>query len=428
MSVVVYQCDTCKRETHRKQNRFGLDVISHCVITNGCRGKLILNAVKPSYAIGHSTAPVIGLSDWTPRKVLFTHKQDFLKKKWEIRHNLNNQPSVSAYIYKNDQLVRVEPETVEYVSNDSLVVTFPTAATGIAQCQARSASDGQNITTLIPKTAEVFDATTFSTGRSFMLTCGPDVGELTIATRVATIATSGFAPTQSITMNVHFLSPTDLTELTSIPVELTFRDVNNTPVDTISSPWATARYVTISGHKYLVRSANIHVGGGIGQTLTDRGVPQGAACSFSVGAATITAINAPVASYSRTVKSVNGVRFIRQGEQIAVIHGTDGATLIETTITSPVDGWIESSPTVGQAVVSGGPLFTIRPVRALKNAEVYVLGADAPYLGVDRIYDQAVDLVDITADNATASTAYIGLDITANTALRKDIFPSIMLL
>lgn len=354
MSVVVYQCDTCKRETHRKQNRFGLDVISHCVITNGCRGKLILNAVKPSYAIGHSTAPVIGLSDWTPRKVLFTHKQDFLKKKWEIRHNLNNQPSVSAYIYKNDQLVRVEPETVEYVSNDSLVVTFPTAATGIAQCQARSASDGQNVTTLVPKVAEVLDSSTFSTDRSFMLSCGPDVGEITIATRVATIATSGFAPTQPITMNVHFLSPTDLTELTSIPVELTFRDVNNTPVDTISSPWATARYVTISGHKYLVRSANIHVGGGIGQTLTDRGVPQGAACYFSV-------------EYAGAARDV-------------------------------------------------------------KAGEIYILGADAPYLGVDRVYDQAVDLVSITAANATASTAYIGLDITANTALRKDIFPSIMLL
>lgn len=354
MTVAVYQCDTCKRELHRKQNRIGLDVVSHCVITNGCRGKLLLDEIKPSYAIGHSTTPVIGLVDWTARKVLYTHNQEFLKKTWEISHRLNNQPSVSTYIYKHDVLTRVEPESIEYVTNDLLVVTFATAVTGVAQCQARSASDGQNITTLKPKTAEVFDATTFSTTRSLPLTNGSSVGELTIATRVSTVATSGFSPTQPITMSIHFLSPTDLSELTNIPVELTFRDVGNTPVDTLSSPWGSARYASIHGHKYLIRSANIHVGGALGQTLTDRGVPQGAACFFTLG--------------------------------------YNGST---------------------RTVVPG---------------EVLILGSDAPHASVDRIYDQAIDLYDITPENATASTSYIGLDIAANTALRKDIFPSILLL
>ena len=63
MAVVVYQCDTCKRETYRQQNRRGLDVISRCVITNGFRRTLTLQEVKPSYSIGHATPPVLGLAD-----------------------------------------------------------------------------------------------------------------------------------------------------------------------------------------------------------------------------------------------------------------------------------------------------------------------------------------------------------------------------
>ncbi len=354
MAVVVYQCDTCKRELHRKQNRLGLDVVNRCVITNGCRGKLFLEAVKPSYAIGRSTAPVIGLADWTARKVLHTHKQEFLKKVWEIRHDLNNQPSVSAYVYKGDELIRVEPESISYVTNDLLTVTFPTAVTGIAQCQARSASDGQNITTLTPKIVEDIDTDTFSTSRSFPLTNGTDVGELTIATRVSTVATSGFSPTQNLSIKVHFLSPTDLTEITSVPVTLTFKDANNIPVDTNASPWGDAKYVSISGHKYLVRSANIHVGGSIGDTLTDRGIPQGAPCYFTV-------------------------------EYL------------------------------------GNP-------RELAPGEILILNSNAPHTKVDKIFDQITDMSDITPENASASTAYIGLDITANTALRKRIFPSIILL
>lgn len=281
MAVVVYQCDTCNRETYRQQNRKGLDVISRCVITNGCRGKLILQEVKPSYAIGHSTPPIIGLADWTPRKVLYTHNQDFLKKVWDIQHDLNNQPSISAYINKTvggvETLVKTEPTQIDYTSNDSVRLTFATAVTGVAQCQARSASDGQNITTLIPVDVDATDPTTFSTSRSFRLTNGIESGELTIATRVSTVAVTGFSPTQPITLNVTFLSPTDLSPV-NVPVSLVMRTVDNTPVDTNASPWTGAKYATIQGHKYLLRSVNIHNGG----DLTTLGVPEGAPCYFTV--------------------------------------------------------------------------------------------------------------------------------------------------
>lgn len=281
MAVVVYQCDTCKRETYRQQNRKGLDVISRCIITNGCHGKLNLQEVKPSYAIGHATPPVIGLADWTARKVLFTYKQGFLKKTWEIQHNLNNQPSLSVYIYKDpndlNSLVKVDPETIDYTTNDLVTLTFKTAVTGVVQCQARSASDGQNITSLIPKDVEVTDPTIFSTDRSFRITNGLENGEITIATRVSTVAVSGFAPTQPIQLSLRFLSPTDLSEI-PVTTTLTLRSVDNTPVDTIASPWANAKYATIHGRKYLLRSVNIHAFG----NLSSLGIPQGAPCYFTV--------------------------------------------------------------------------------------------------------------------------------------------------
>lgn len=281
MAVVVYQCDTCKRETYRQQNRRGLDVISRCIITSGCHGKLNLQEVKPSYAIGHATTPVIGLADWSARKVLFTYHQGFLKKTWEISHKLNNQPSVTVYVYKDGlnstTLVKEEPESIVYTSNDTITLTFRNAVTGIAQCQARSASDGQNITTLIPVDTTPTDANVFSTDRSFGITNGMDAGELTLATRVGTVAISGFAPTQEIQLTAHFLSPTDLSEI-AVPVVMTMRTVNNTPVDTTGSPWAGSKYATIRGRKYLLRSVNLHTDG----NLTLRGIPQGAPCYFTV--------------------------------------------------------------------------------------------------------------------------------------------------
>lgn len=281
MAVVVYQCDTCKRETYKQQNRRGLDVISRCIITNGCRGKLNLQEVKPSYAIGHATPPVIGLTDWTARKVLSTYVQGFLKKTWVIQHNLNNQPSLSVFVYKDpndlNSLVKVEPETVTYSSNDAVTLTFKTACTGVVQCQARSASDGQNITTLIPKDVDASDGNIFNTSKSFRLSNGLENGEITIATRVSTVAVTGFAPTQPITLSLHFLSPTDLSEI-GAPTVLTLRDVNNTPVDTNASPWANAKYATIHGRKYLLRSVNIHAQG----NLSSLGIPQGAPCYFKV--------------------------------------------------------------------------------------------------------------------------------------------------
>lgn len=354
MAVVVYECDTCKRDVHRKQNRQGLDVIGRCVITNGCRGKLLLKEVKPAYAIGHSTDPVIGLVDWSARKVLHTHTQGFLKKTWEIQHGLNNQPSVAAYIHLHNKLVRVEPSSVNYVTNDKLVLTFPTAVTGVAQLQARSASDGQNITTLKLDTGDEIDSSTFNLSRTLPLTNGTVVGELTIATRVQTVATSGFAPTLPIEITAHFISPTDRTEITAVPVVMTFKDVNNTPVDTSASPWGDTKYLTIDGFRYLTRSANIHIGGGVGDTLTDRGIPQGAACYFTV--------------------RYNGA------------------------------------------------------ARQLAAGEILILQSAAPHSSVDRILDEVVDMFDITAQNATASTAYVNLDILGNTALRKKIYPSIVVL
>lgn len=366
MAVVVYQCDTCKRETYRQQNRKGLDVISRCIITNGCRGKLNLQEVKPSYAIGHATPAVIGLADWTARKVLFTFNQGFLKKTWEVNHNLNNQPSLSVYVYRdpNDltSLTKVEPETVTYISNDTIRLTFKNAVTGIVQCQARSASDGQNVTSLLPKEIDSTDATVFSTSKSFGLSNGLEPGELTIATRVSTLAVTGFAPTRPIELHLHFLSPVDLSEI-GAPIVLTMRDLNNTPVDTNASPWAGATYATIHGRKYLLRSVNIHTLG----NLTLLGIPQGAPCYVTI--------------------------------KYDVTHNPDDPT---SPPYNPVD-------------------------RELAENEMLALTSVSPHHSVDRNFSEVVDMSRLTKEAATAYTSYVDQDILGNTALLEEIFPSIIL-
>lgn len=282
MAVVVYECDTCKREIHRSQNTRGLDVIGGCIITDGCRGKLNQKQIKPSHAVGHSTPPILGLKDWSARRILYTHNQELPRQRWQIDHKLNGLPIVNAYVYKQDSsgdLIAIEPTEITYVSNNTVTLTFPTTLAGKAQLIMRSSVSDQQITTLRPQTLESsYDAERFVIAEAFPLTNGAEsVGELTIATRIESIISSGFDPYAEIIIQPYYLSPSTLAILPATP-PLVFKAVDNIPLDTSISPWAGATKVVVKGHQYLLRSASIHGNG----SLATAGIPEGAPVFFTV--------------------------------------------------------------------------------------------------------------------------------------------------
>lgn len=283
MAVVVYQCDTCKRETHRVQNQRGLDVIGRCVITDGCRGRLNQTQIKPSHAVGHSTAPVLGLRDWAARKVLYTHEQPLARQQWQITHNLGGLPIVNVYVYAqstSSTLIAIEPEDITYIDNNTVNVTFKTSMAGKAQLIMRSSVTDQQITTLLPKaTSTTYDSERFVLSESFPLTNGSETfGELTIATRIESTIATGFDPYEEIILQPYYMSPATLSIL-PLTDPMIFKAANNLPVDTASSPWAGTTKAVIRGQQYLLRSANIHSSSG---TLTDLGIPEGAPLFFTV--------------------------------------------------------------------------------------------------------------------------------------------------
>lgn len=275
MTVAVYQCDVCKRIIHKTHNRLGIDVVGRCSITNGCRGRLTLQQKKPSHAIGKSTDPVDGLADWTPRKVLFTYRQEFLKQTWDVVHNLQNIPTITTHIWVEGELVRVEPTSIVTIDPNTTRLTFATAVSGIVQCQARSASDGLNVQQRgesVSVTAGIFDISNASN-----ITGAPDPGEITIATRVATHShPTGFDVHSTVRINLKLLN----SSIDTVP--LVFRDVSSTPVSSFGSPWGDAKYAIINGHRYLLRSTNVHTSEGGRVLLSSRGIPDGAQYYFDV--------------------------------------------------------------------------------------------------------------------------------------------------
>lgn len=348
MSVVVYECDVCKREIQRSQNIFGLESVGRCVITDGCRGRLLQQEVKPSYAVGHSTVPVIGLTDWTPRKILFTHTQEIVRQRWVIEHNLNGLPIINAYVYPygtDGKLIQVEPKSIEYLSNNSLALTFATSKAGVVQLIMRSSVSDDQITSLKPKNIESrYDTERFVLSESTQLTNGSDTnGELTIATRIATTVTSGFDPYADIVVQPYYLSPSTLTILPLFG-PMTFKAIDRLPVDSSTSPWGGATKIVVQGHQYLLRSANIHPAAGALNTL---GVPEGAPVFF-------------------TVTHKGSVRTVAKGEMLALLANAPYMT-VDRILDKYVDMSVISQASAPKQMVYSDLNWRINPALLIKT-------------------------------------------------------------
>ena len=146
MAVVVYKCDTCEREIEKPQNVDGLEVISRCVITLGCRGKLYQVDYKQDFIRGRNPEPVAGLDDWFKRKALYNHTQTIEANTWTVTHNMGIHPSVQVFVeVGGGELVEAQPSAINIISPDKLEIEFgkddrglDIFRTGVAQLIARS--------------------------------------------------------------------------------------------------------------------------------------------------------------------------------------------------------------------------------------------------------------------------------------------------
>lgn len=230
----VYQCTICDRKTRVPTNQRGLDVIYHCTITSGCKGKLNrLTLIKDIISTPTLTPSVSGLQDWFQRKVLYTHSQNISSNNWIVPHELNNKPTIHVFTYKSidgvKQLIPTVPDSITTIDSNKTQISFVRAETGIAQCIALAS---QNVTN---------DPT-----RSTAAITGDKV-QYSNNIGVITIATLNDDPTISI-MLTFMVSNQD-------PVTIIYDYI--TAHTTVSSPWANTSKIYVNGKTYTTRTLDI---------------------------------------------------------------------------------------------------------------------------------------------------------------------------
>ena len=142
MAIVVYNCDTCKREIELPQNTDGLDTLQRCVITHGCRGKLYQVRVHPDYLRGKTPANVSGLNNWIPRRLIYNHTQPIARQTWNIQHNLGTLPTLEVLVDRPlendpDNTEEIQPEDFRIIDSNNVQLFFERAWSGMAQLVVR---------------------------------------------------------------------------------------------------------------------------------------------------------------------------------------------------------------------------------------------------------------------------------------------------
>jgi len=147
MAIVVYKCDTCKRAVELIRNIKGLETVQRCVITHGCRGKMVQADLLEDFSRASIPDEVEGLDDWIPRRVLYNHTQTIANSVWIVTHNLGTFPAISVFADRpltDNQTNREEitPGDIQIIDSNNLLLRFDRPRSGIAQLVAR-ASDPQ---------------------------------------------------------------------------------------------------------------------------------------------------------------------------------------------------------------------------------------------------------------------------------------------
>jgi putative transposon-encoded protein len=231
MAVIKYKCDTCNREVDLRRNKYGLEVINHCTITDGCRG--VLYQIGKNEDILRAKFPVrdAKFTDWEQRKVLYNHDQRISLSTWSIKHSLGVHPQIQVFfdvvIPGSTKLKSVEVSATQYkvvvIDDNNIVIEFSTPKTGRVQCLSTLSKDfGQ--TTIVP--IEKIDLVSRMTNGQVL-----SIGTTSIDTHV------NFA--------LEF-------ENASGSRDVMFYTVDDSP--SIKSPWANFDAVYVTNKRYVVRS------------------------------------------------------------------------------------------------------------------------------------------------------------------------------
>lgn len=236
MAIVVYKCDTCKREKEFARNVNGLDTLQNCTITHGCRGKLYHKQLLPDYIRGSIPEDVTGLDDWLQRKALYNHIQGIERLEWNITHNLGTFPSIQVFVNRpiegdEDNQEELLPTDINIIDKNAVRLTFDRPWSGIAQLVTRQ-SDPNLLNPIItePETTGI-QYTQISNG-----------GEFSIATKIATLGASS-------NINLSLLYTTTQGSNPSIVYA-----ADDQP--SLLSAWRDFDIVVINGNIYTVRSFN----------------------------------------------------------------------------------------------------------------------------------------------------------------------------
>jgi hypothetical protein len=233
MAIVIYKCDTCKREIELQRNIRGLEHVGRCNITQGCRGKLYQKKLLQDHIRGDLPDPVSGLDDWRQRKILHNHIQPIERDEWIIKHGLGVVPVVSVYGDRPiendpDNQVEVTPVDIVVVDIDTIKLVFDRPWSGAAQLIGRQSNSN------LLRSIEAVE-----TAPAIQMSIG---GELTIATKQSS---------PIVNISIDFSTP-------SGTVNVVYA-VDDQPA--LVSPWSGERYdhVIIRGNVYSVRSFNMIV-------------------------------------------------------------------------------------------------------------------------------------------------------------------------
>lgn len=141
MATITYKCNVCSRDIDLLENSKGLSAFSKCVITYGCKGKLLKTKRNPNNIREKFPSEVSGIEDYNQRKALFTFSQPTTKPVWTINHDLNVSPAISVYVNDiNGTLVSLSPEnyTTKIVNKNQVKIYFKDSYKGKAQLVSRS--------------------------------------------------------------------------------------------------------------------------------------------------------------------------------------------------------------------------------------------------------------------------------------------------
>lgn len=253
----VYQCDTCSRKIRVPANKQSFEVIQRCIITNNCFGKLHKVLTKSeSNSVSAIPPAVNGLTDWTQRRVFYSHTQPVENNVWTIVHNLANSPSVQTFITVivdgEDELVEILPNSVKVIDLNTVTVTFDRPYKGMAQCLATSSVNRVNERSIQPATVTTSD--------TFVLT---NNGEITIAT-------DDSAPLINLTLSFQTGDNTVDLDYLAIGVQTN-----------LNSPWTGVSRIYHSGKLFSVRSFNIRTDSTTPEVFATNAILNGSRFHFS---------------------------------------------------------------------------------------------------------------------------------------------------